>query len=330
MINKKPVICLFVATYKRLKLVDYVFSYYNQLKTELNDICDLKLICVGSDGKDGEVVAKKNGFEYYEYQNNPLSYKFNYACRKCKKHDPDALISIGSDDLISIEFFKEYVKLINEGVDFCGILDIFILTKGELGYWSGYPKNSKRYLEPIGPGKFFSRRLIEMLNWEPWAGKSVNSGLDGLANDNMSKLNYSKKILKCSEVNGFIIDIKTNVNITKPDKFNYDKIYGVDYIKKIGIEYDKIENLLYYKPKNTQTHQPGKYGFRKKIAPKPNPKIIKPKNNNPNISKKAIPTDTNKLYAPNNGNNRTQIIHDEINLGKIRKGRGFPPRHKKW
>lgn len=119
--------------------------------------------------------------------------------------------------------------------------------------------------------------------------------------------------------------LKKSFEYVKPIINDYIEIDATAY--NDVIEYKFLEKEI---PPKRPTYQPGKYGFRKKIAPKPNPKIIKPKNNNPNISKKAIPTDTNKLYLPNNGNNRTQIIHDEINLGKIRKGRGFSPRHKKW
>lgn len=241
--NKKK-ICLFVCTYKRLELVDYVFGYYKKIKEEISDFCDLNLICVSSDGEKGKLICEKNGFEYFEYKNNPLSEKFNYACTQCKRHNPDGVLAIGSDDIISVEFFKEYVNLIEQKIDFFGVLDIFILTKNKLGYWSGYPKNSKRYGEPIGPGKFFSKNLIEKLNWVPWKGKGVDSGLDNLATNNLSKLKYTKKTIKCSDIGGFIVDIKTAVNITHPKIIKLEKTYDVEYIKKLGIDYDKIQHLL--------------------------------------------------------------------------------------
>lgn len=245
MINEKPVICLFVAIYKRLELVDYVFNYYNNLKEELSDFCELKLICVGSEGKDSRNVAVKNGFEYYEFPNNPLSEKFNYACMQCEKYNPDAVIAIGSDDIISSNIFNEYINLIDENIDFCGILDIFILTKNRLNYWEGYPKNSKRYLEPVGPGKFFSNKLIKKLNWRPWDGNFQNRNLDGLSNKNLKKLKYTKKLIKCSDIEGFLIDIKTNFNVSNPNSAIYKEIYDIEYIKNLGIDYDKIEHLLF-------------------------------------------------------------------------------------
>jgi hypothetical protein len=243
--KEKPIICLFVPIYKRLELVDYVFGYYNNLKKELSDLCELKLICVGSEGEKSKNIAIKHEFEYYEFPNNPLSEKFNYACMQCKKYNPNAVVSIGSDDIISSNIFIEYINLINENIDFLGFLDIFILTKNKLNYFEGYSKSSKRYLEPIGPGKFFSNKLINKLNWRPWDGKLINKNLDGLCNSNLNKLKYSKKIIKISDVQGFIIDIKTNFNITSAKSTIYKKKYDIEYVKSLGIDYDKIEHLLF-------------------------------------------------------------------------------------
>jgi len=64
--NSKLKLCLFTVTYKRPELTEYIFNYYKNIKNELSDICDIILICVGSDGKSGELLANKYGFEYIE------------------------------------------------------------------------------------------------------------------------------------------------------------------------------------------------------------------------------------------------------------------------
>jgi hypothetical protein len=58
---------------------------------------------------------------------------------------------------------------------------------------------------------------------------------------------------------------------------------------------------------------------------------IKPEvKNAPVISKKAIPVKPSKLYIPTEKPSSTQKIHDELSAGRLRKGRGYNPRHKKW
>jgi hypothetical protein len=242
--NKKLKICLFTATYSRFELTDYVLGYYKNIKDKLKDVCDLHLICVGSDGERGKLIAEKNGFEYIEYPNEPLTQKHNYGIMMCKKHNPDGIIHVGSDDIMGIELFNHHIECLKNNIDFCGILDIYFLTKDKLGYWGGYKKDSGRYGEPVGPGKLYSRALMDKLNWRPWGDVKLNRTLDRVVTNNLKKLQFSSKLIKCEDFNSLLIDIKTNVNISDINDFIYDKEFGVDYINKLNIDYDKIKNIL--------------------------------------------------------------------------------------
>jgi len=238
-------ICLFTVSYKRLELTDYVLNFYNNIKKDISDICDLELVCIGSDGKKGKEIAEKNGFDYYEYTNEPVSQKHNYGAKICKRYNPDAVIYVGSDDIMTIDFFYYYIDLIKNGIDFCGIKDVYFLTKDLLGYWNGYKPNNIRYNEPIGPGKVYSKSLMEKLNWKPWGDKKINRGLDNLVTEKLNTIkDYKKKIISCNNVGGFFIDIKTKVNISNISEFTYDKEYDLEYINKLDINYDKIKDLL--------------------------------------------------------------------------------------
>jgi len=242
--DSKLNICLFTVTYKRPELTDYVLNYYKDIKTKIEHLCNLHMICIGSDGEIGKSIAKKNGFEYIEYQNNPVSQKHNFAAQSCKKYNPDAVIYVGSDDIMSIEFFIFYIGLIKNGYDFCGITDIYFLTKDRLGYWSGYPKTSSRFGEPIGPGKLYSRVLMDKLNWRPWGDENWDRKLDTLVTRNLSKLTYKGTTTTCEKLGGYFIDIKTNVNISDINDFVYDKEFGINHINSLNINYDKIRDLL--------------------------------------------------------------------------------------
>lgn len=242
--SNKIKLCLFTATYSRFELTDYVLNYYKDIKSKLSDVCDLHLVCVGSDGKIGKEIAEKNGFEYLEHPNEPLSQKHNFGILACKKHNPDGIIHVGSDDILSIEFFKYYIDCLNNNIDFCGIKDIYFLTKDKLGYWSGYKSDTPRYNEPVGPGKLYSKRLMDLLNWRPWGDIEINRTLDRVVTNNLKKHTYNSKLIKCSDVGGLLMDIKTNVNITDINDFIYDEEYGIEYINQLNIDYDKIKHIL--------------------------------------------------------------------------------------
>lgn len=245
--DDKITLCLFTVTYKRPELTEYIFSYYMNIKNELSDICDMHLICVGSDGKAGELLANKYEFDYTEYPNEPVSQKHNKGTLECKKYNPDGIIYVGSDDILSIEFFKFYIQCIKDSIDFCGILDIFFLTKNRLGYWGGYKLDSGRHNEPVGPGKFYSKNLMNLLNWQPWGNVKLNKGLDKVVNNNLKKLKYNNKLVKCSEIGGILVDIKTKINITDINNFKYDKECDINELNKYNVEYKKIDNLLILK-----------------------------------------------------------------------------------
>jgi len=243
-------ICLVTVIYKRHELTDFVLSYYNQQKDRLKDKIEIELVCVGSEGNISQGIAIKNGFEYHEYPNTPVSHKHNKVVEVCKNKDVDGIVYVGSDDIIDDVFFDEYIKCINQKIDFLGFTDVYFLTENHLGYWGGYKSDTPRYNEPIGPGKFYSKKLLDKLNWKPWGNAELNRGLDRLCwNELNSQSDITKKIKKCTEINGHIIDIKTETNITNINDLNYDYEFGLDYIHSLNFDYSKIRNIL--KPHKT-------------------------------------------------------------------------------
>lgn len=311
MVDGKIKISLFVAFYGRLELTNYVFSYYHNLKNKLKDYCVLDLICVGSEGEYSKQVAINNGFNYFEYPNNPLSYKFNYACSMCENFNPDALIAIGSDDILSYEFFMFYIEAIKNGVDFCGIIDMYMLVKDSLIYWGGYDEKSNRLGETIGAGRLFSRKLIEMLEWKPWNGEARDRGLDGLCTNNLAKLKYNNTAVKCLDVNGYILDIKTKNNLTNPIRIK-NKIYqNIDILSKWGLDIDTIEHLLLDDKKTTNKK---KGDLRKKKDITPVVELIKITQETPILNQSAV-TKPEPLYNPEQPKKPKQTKSGKIILG---------------
>lgn len=238
-------ICLVTVIYKRHTLTNFVLSYYDNLKNKLKDSIEIELICVGSENNLSRDLALKNNFEYYEYPNNPVSHKHNKVFEVCKNKNVDGVVYVGSDDIIDEVFFLEYIKSLENGIDFLGFKDVYFLTKDNLGFWGGYEKTTSRYGEPIGPGKLYSKKLLDKLNWRPWGNESKDRGLDSLCWKELSKINDVKKTIKsCKDINGHIIDIKTETNISNIFDFKFNENYDINYIIGLDFDYEKIRNIL--------------------------------------------------------------------------------------
>lgn len=232
---------LMTTMYQRHYLTDYVFSYYNKLKNEIKDSVELILLVGGSEGELSRHIAQKNSFNYIEVPNFPLSNKHNVVLKECEKYDPDGVILIGSDDLISKEIIEHYIKCINEGIDYSGFEDLYMYDT-TLHYWSGYSTHRKG--EPIGAGRFYSKNLLDQLEWDLWGEKELNKGLDLLATKKMNKLTYTKEIIKSSSINGFILDIKTEQNLTSLNKYDNLKKLNKYILSVMDIDLNELDKTI--------------------------------------------------------------------------------------
>jgi hypothetical protein len=212
--SDKPKICILTTLYFRYNLTEIVLNYYNSLKINLKGICDIELIACGSNDDKSMQLAIENGFNYINYTNKPLTQKHNALYLEAKKYNPDFTILIGSDDFICENVIYKYLDYYNLGIDYCGILDFKCVDKSGYWYWGGYTND--RVGEPVGGGRYFSKRLLNALNWTPWGNIKADKSLDGIANNNISKLGIPvlKATLTCSENNINLVTIRTDVNIT--------------------------------------------------------------------------------------------------------------------
>ena len=216
----KPKICILTTLYFRHNLNEIVLNYYGTLKENLKNICDIELIACGSNDTTNMDLAIKNGFNYINYINNPLTQKHNALYLEAKKYNPDFTILIGSDDLICENVIYKYLDFYKLGVDYGGILDFKYIDSSGYWYWGGYTDN--RIGEPVGGGRYFSKRLLNNLNWLPWGNIKADSALDSISNNNIIKLNTPilKKTISCANDNINLVTIRSNVNITDMSKIN--------------------------------------------------------------------------------------------------------------
>jgi hypothetical protein len=113
------------------------------------------------------------GLYTHEEQNSPLSAKIQNGLEWLKTFEWDAVVMLGSDDVVEgydkiIELLKEY-----ECVAF-GDCHYHDLNTKEDGYWPGYT-HAHRYNEPAGAGRFLTRELMERMDWNLWTGATGGS-----------------------------------------------------------------------------------------------------------------------------------------------------------
>lgn len=215
----KKVIFL-TCTWNRVEITKIFVNTLLETQKKLGDIFECINVVIDSDNSNSEIFKDNPNFIYHNYDNFPVSNKWNYGSSLCKDIDFDYIIMFGSDDIMNDSLLREYYKYMIEDYDYVGILDIFIydILKENLFYWEGYSHKSGRYGETLGLGRCLSKNLVEQLNYELWVN-GINKGLDGSMQKKINNLTNIKTINFYSKDIGFACDIKSDTNITKLNTF---------------------------------------------------------------------------------------------------------------
>ncbi len=188
--KRRPKIVLLTCVWQRQTLTDIILGYYSDVKDKIFEDIDLILVAVGSEGDISRNLCEKYGFKYYEHPNAPLSAKWQFGLDATRLYDPDGVVIIGSDDLVTPNIFYRYAGHLQEGLLCAGLTDtyFFDLLKPEHSiHWLGYGGMQKdngmphRLNESIGMARLYSRTLLDLKNFKLWDGVGINSGLDGRA-----------------------------------------------------------------------------------------------------------------------------------------------------
>ena len=263
---------MLTCVWKRPKLTKIIMSYYSKLKEEVRDTVNLEFVAVGSEGKKSRTICEDAGFHYYEYENQPMSEKWQHGLEMTEKFNPDGVIIMGSDDIITKEIINFYVEKINLGYLLIGIKDFYIYESSikKLVHWRGYGKlnDAHRMDETIGLGRCLARPLLDKIKFDVWGGLELKRNLDGamtnrlkefgifpVSEDNCSIIIHNGKILrighigyKLNEMNGFAIDIKSKTNVTNFERYLDRDPESVTFVEggilKEYIYEDTIEEIM--------------------------------------------------------------------------------------
>lgn len=201
--NKLAVI---VPIYKRHELTNLCLkNLWNQWNKYGIDV-----FVVGSEGQASRDLAENFGFNYLEFENNPLSDKLNAILKEAKGYD--GVIVLGSDNFISDSIIEYYQTVDCSTSAVYGFDDIHFYSTSlkKLATKSSY--NSMKM--SIGVGRLFTKELLKVANYSLW-NESLNSGLDTSSNKRISALGAKHEIIPYTK-DFFMLDIKHELNISDP------------------------------------------------------------------------------------------------------------------
>ena len=270
--SKKLTLVMLTCVWKRPKLTKIVMSYYSKLKEEIRDTVNLEFVAVGSEGDKSRTICEDAGFHYFEYENQPMSEKWQHGLEMTKQYNPDGVIIMGSDDIITKEIIDFYVEKINLGYLLIGIKDFYIYESSikKLVHWRGYGElnDAHRMDETIGLGRCLTRPLLDKIKFDVWGGLDLKRNLDGAMTNRLKEvgifpvpeekcpliirngelLRIGHIAYKLNEINGFAIDIKSKTNVTDFDRYLDRDPESVTFmdggILKEHIYEDTIEEIM--------------------------------------------------------------------------------------
>lgn len=230
-------ILLVTALYQRHDLSKIILPYYNKF--------DIQKLAVGSEGEVSRQVAYSSGWDYVEHVNSPLTRKFTHLFQTAREYKPDAVLLMGSDDLISERLIRYYQDNYSADAKYLmGLKDLYFYharTKKTIQH-QGFIGSKSPFT--IGCGRIFSRALLDMIDWKPWGEQVTERGLDITCSRIFERMGVKEKQLTMEEA-GIAVDIKTDVGLTKMETFNFNfKPVSPEIIEKeFPEQMEKIKNL---------------------------------------------------------------------------------------
>ena len=122
--------------------------------------------------------------------NFPISQKWNNCVKESKNYEHDAVMIIGSDDIITEEYYNNVCMYINNNYD-------YISNNKWLSYYVDYSLYlvykyiNRATNDGLGSGRVIARRILEKYDWNIY-NFNLNKGLDGNSFNIFNK--YLKKV----------------------------------------------------------------------------------------------------------------------------------------
>lgn len=196
------------------------------------------ILVIGSEGSKSKEFCEDRGCFYKECPNDPLDNKLNERIQWfLSRPEYTHIIFLGSDNLISGEVYDSIVNN-SYKYDIISWKDIFFydLESKRIFYRNGYTNH--RMGEPLAPGRCMSKKFIKNNKqlWDNNINRSPDYNIWTKIKDIQSQI-----VLSCKDIEGIILDIKTDENINSFDKISKINPKGNIYTKA---DVDKINKMI--------------------------------------------------------------------------------------
>ena len=180
------------------------------------------IVLVASDSVDAqfckELKKKYNNVFFTIHQNYPIGGKWQAGVDYAKRLNVKGLMILGSDDLLSLNYFSECYSSIDEGFgssrngfDLVGNRSWYIYDINKNLYFLQYKPEVPIFL---GGGKMFSKNFLDKVNWQIF--KTLRPiHLDEFGYDLVKKHGNSMKLVS---VDSFILSIKGSWEVINQTK----------------------------------------------------------------------------------------------------------------
>jgi len=226
-------VVLLTTLWRRHALERFVLGYYRDW--ELPGI-ELLRVAVGSEGKASKGRAIDNGWTYVEAANCPLSMKHQAGFDAVRELDPDYVVLINSDDLLSKNYFAAVTGACAPD-DVLALADLWFLDLRSslvaLGYFPGYRQTKVKGVRSgvferdnltLGAGRCFGRVALDEVDWQLWV-EDIDRGLDGSCADRLlAAAGKQIQAHSMSELGVFAMDVKSGVNLWNFKDYKYGSV----------------------------------------------------------------------------------------------------------
>lgn len=161
--------------------------------------------------EDPDPAPDVEGVEYVEHPNNPLSEKWAAGVRALA--DCDAVMILGSDDLVNAAFVAAVRGLMEDGYDY--------VQPG--GLWVYEPATMRcMYAEAmrIGAGRTLSRAMLDLVEWNPWPRSHIGK-VDSAMDEKLDPITMPYRMTGQKDARQILVDVKTE------NRWSYDNLRGL-------------------------------------------------------------------------------------------------------
>ena len=143
----------------RLDLAEIVLRQLDRVRDAVKPAIDLRIVASVSE-LEAYSLADAYADDSIEWPNAPVGRKHNRLLLECRACEPDAVMHVGSDDLVHEDLVRRWAQLVGEGEEYVGLIDMFFwdLPWDRFAHFTGYPP--PRIGEPLGACRCWSRALL--------------------------------------------------------------------------------------------------------------------------------------------------------------------------